>query len=158
MIKQIQIADFERCVYVIRKSFATVAKDFNLNEENFPNHTSFIKIDRLKYNWDNGYLMFGYYLNDDIIGYVSLSKNDDNIYELHNLAVLPEYRHNNYGKELLDFCRAKVKELGGNKIILDFIEENVRLKNWYAKNGFVHTGTTKFEHKPFISGFMEMKI
>jgi len=29
---------------------------------------------------------------------MSLSKEDDFIYELHNLAVLPEYRHNGFGK------------------------------------------------------------
>jgi hypothetical protein len=29
------------------------------------------------------------------------------------------------------------------------------LKDWYADNGFVHTGAKKFEHQPFTAGFME---
>lgn len=158
MIKQVQLSDLEKCAAVIRESFATVAKEFNLTKENCPRHTSFMTAENLQYHWDSGYLMHGYYLNGDIIGYVALSKKDGDTYELHNLAVLPEYRHCGYGKELLDFCKAKVKELGGNKLILDMINENVRLKNWYASNGFIHTGTTKFDHKPFVTGFMEMKI
>ena len=158
MIKQIQITDIERCVFVIRESFSTVAKEFNLTKENCPNHTSFMKAEKLQEHCDSGYLMYGYCLDENIVGYVSLSKQDNNAYELHNLAVLPEYRHFGYGKELLEFCKDKAKELGGDKILLDMIEENVRLKSWYAANGFVHTGIKKFENKPFITGFMELKI
>ena len=135
------------------------AKEFDLTEENCPRHTSFIKIDRLKYHWDNGYLMYGYFLNGVIIGYVSLSKEKDNAFELHNLAVLPEYRHKGYGKELIDFCKTKVKESGGSKIFIGIIDENTVLKNWYAENGFVHTGTEKFDQFPTITvGYMECEI
>lgn len=34
-------------------------------------------------------------------------------------------------------------------------EENTILKTWYAANGFVHTGTKKFKHLPFTTGYME---
>lgn len=158
MIRQIQISELEQCLSVIRESFATVANEFNWTEENCPHHPTFMKIEKLQNNWDNGYLMYGYYLNDDIIGYVSLSKVGDTMYELHKLAILPEYRHNNYGKQLLDFCINKAKELGGNKIVLDIIEENTKLKNWYAAKGFVHTGVKKFNVFPFTIGYMELKI
>ena len=156
MIKQIQISDLERCVYVIRESFMTVAKEFNITEEIWPTHVSFTKMEKLQYHWDSGFLMYGYYLNDVIIGYVALDKKDENTYALRNLAVLPDYRHLGYGKELIAFCVNKVKELGGNRIILSIIEENVRLKNWYLQNGFTHTGAKKWEY--FTEGFMEMKI
>ena len=158
MIKQIQISDLERCLFVIRESFATVAKNFDITEENFPDFRSFMKIEKMQYYWDNGFLMYGYYLNNDIIGYVSLIKKDESTYELNNLAVLPEYRHKGFGKELVEFCKNKVKEIGGNKIILGMIEENTRLKNWYMQNGFAHTGTKKFDRFPFTAGFMECEI
>ncbi len=62
--------------------------------------------------------------------------------KLNRLSVLPSWRHIGLRqKKLLDFCKEKVRELRGNKIILDLIEENTVLKNWYAANGFVHTGT-----------------
>ena len=104
-------------------------------------------------NW--GWHMFALFSGDKIIGYVSLSKEDDNTFELHNLAVLPELRHNGYGKMLLDYAKDKVKSLGGSKIKIGIIEESTILKNWYIANGFVHTGMKKFDHLPFTSGYLE---
>lgn len=158
MIKQIEYKDVDRCVQVIRESFASVAKEFNFTEQNCPTHTSFIKSEKLIWQYNNGFFMFAYFIANQIIGYVSLSKKEEKTYELHNLAILPEYRHTGYGKELLDFCKAKTKNFGGEKIFIGIVEENTRLKDWYAAYGFEHTGTKKFEHLPFIVGFMELKI
>jgi ribosomal protein S18 acetylase RimI-like enzyme len=102
-----------------------------------------------------GWLMYGFYDNKRLVGYVSLSNKEDGVYEMHSLAVLPEYRRKGYGKQLLDFCKAKVKELGGYKITIGITEENTALKNWYAVNGFVHTNTKTFVHLPFTVGSME---
>jgi len=158
MIKQIQHCDLERCVSVIRKSFSDVAKEFGLTKENCPTHTSFITIQNLQYHWDNGFLMFGYYLDNNIIGYVSLENKDNGVFKLHNLGVLPEHRHKGYGKQLLDFCKMKVKESNGNRITIGIIEENTVLKNWYAANGFVHICTKLFDHLPFTAGYMECEV
>ena len=160
MIKQIEYTDIERCAEVIRESFSTVAEEFGLNEQNCPTHTSFTKPENLIWDYNNGYLMFAYFLGEKIIGYVSLSHsdNDKKAYKLRNLAVLPQYRHAGYGRELVDFCKEKVKSFGGEKIDIGIIEENTRLKDWYAAYGFVHTGTKKFEQFPFTVGFMELEI
>lgn len=77
---------------------------------------------------------------------------------MNNLSVLPEFRHKGYGKELLDICKSKVKELGANKITIGIIEENTKLKEWYTAYGFIHTGTRKFGHLPFTVGFMELNV
>ena len=155
-IRQTQLA---LAAETIRTSFATVAKDFGLTEENCPTHTSFSATpERLQNHFDWGWLMFGLYDDGRLVGYVSLSKESDGIYELHNLAVLPEHRHRGCGRMLLDFCKAKVKELGGYKIILSIIEENATLKNWYIANGFTHTGMKYFKHLPFMVGYMEWEM
>ena len=101
--------------------------------------------------------MYGLYAGKKIIGYMSLSKQDDNTYELHNLAILPEYRHNGFGKQMLDFAKETVKSLGGIKIKIGIIEESTILKNWYIANGFESVGTKKFDHLPFTSGYLEWK-
>jgi ribosomal protein S18 acetylase RimI-like enzyme len=100
---------------------------------------------------------FGYECNGEIFGFVSLHDMGSGVFELNNLAVLPAWRHIGYGKKLLDFCKTKVIELGGNKITIGIVEENTVLKNWYAANGFEHTGTRKFPHQPFTAGFMEWR-
>jgi len=139
---------------VIRTSFATVAAEFGLTEQNCPNHTSFITAGTLHSQFELGWLMYGLYKDKRLVGYVSLSNENDGVYEMHNLAILPEYRRRGYGKQLIDFCKGKVKELGGHKIDIGIIDENITLKNGYAANGFVHTGTETFTHLPFTAGFM----
>ena len=161
MIKQLDVSEFQNAAEVIRKSFATVAEEFGFNEQTFPTFTGFVTTtERLQNQAEWGWLMYGFYDNGLLAGYVSISeiKDTDNVYELHNLAVLPEYRHKGYGKQLLDYCKAKVKEFGGVKINIGITEENTVLKKWYAANGFIHTGTKKFDHMPITVGFMEWEV
>ena len=58
---------------------------------------------------------------------------------------------------LLNHAADTVKSLGGKIIKIGIIEENTVLKKWYIANGFVHTGTKKFEHLPFTSGYLEWR-
>ncbi len=140
---------------VIRQSFATVAREFGLTRENCPTHTSFITDDSLIAKLKEGYFPFGYFADGNLVGFVSLTDTGNGVFELNNLAVLPDCRRLGYGRELLDYCKERVRALGGNKITIGIMEENTVLKNWYAANGFVHTGTKKFNHLPFTAGFME---
>lgn len=157
IIKSIYCADLLSALSVIHRSFATVATEFGLTCENCPKHTSFIPLEFLQMQLNWGWAMFGLYDMEELVGYSSLSKENENIYELHNLAVPQEYRHNGYGKILLDYAKEKVREYGGQKIKIGIIEDNTVLKSWYAANGFVHTGTRKFDHLPFTVGFMEWR-
>lgn len=158
MIRKIDASEIAECVSVIRKSFATVAKEFGITETNCPSHTSFIKAEKLQMQYDNGQLMFACTDNLKIVGYFSLASKGDGNYELDNLSVLPEYRHKGYGKEMIIFAVKKARDLGGGKISIGIIEENTQLKNWYCNFGFKHTGTRKFEQLPFTVGFMEIEL
>ena len=167
VIKQLQLSYLPEAVEVIRTSFATVARDLGLTEQNCPKYVGYVtSTERLTTQHSWGWRMYGLYDIDKLIGYVSVSEvmqtSDSSeagkVFEIHNLAVLPEYRHNSHGKRLLDFCVDKIAELGGTKVIISIIEENTVLKNWYTAYGFVHTGTKKYEHLPFTSGYMELMI
>ena len=155
MIHKIEYDDLPLAAAVIRESFATVAAEFGITRQNGANHTAFLTVDKLQNHFHWGWQMYGYYHENMLVGYVSLSKESDTIYELHNFAVLPAHRRNGYGKMLLDFCKTQVLKWGCNQIHLSMIEENTRIKNFYSANGFVHVGTKKFEHLPFVSGYME---
>jgi ribosomal protein S18 acetylase RimI-like enzyme len=143
---------------IIRKSFATVARDFGWTKEIAPTFTAFVTNEKLVEKIKDGYYTFGLYVGEKIFGFVSLTDIDNGTYELNHLAVLPEWRHYGYGKKMLDFCKDKVRELGGNRITIGIVEENIVLKNWYITNGFVHTGIKKFDWQPFTAGFMEWKV
>ncbi len=157
MIYEVEKHELNECLDVIHQSFRTVADQFNLTMENCPKHTSFIPLSFLETQMNWGWNMFALYAGKKIIGYVSLSKEKDNTFELHNLSVLPEYRHKGFGKQLLDFAKEKVLSLGGSTIKIGIIEESDVLKNWYISNGFVRTGTKKYDHLPFTSGYLEWK-
>lgn len=146
------------CLEVIHRSFKTVAEEFGLTPENCPKHTSFMPIYFLTTQMDWGWHMFGLYHEGQLVGYMSLSKESDTVYELHNLAVLPEYRHKGFGKKMLDFAKETVQSLGGHTIKIGIIEESTILKNWYESNGFVHIGTKQFDHLPFTSGYLECRL
>jgi ribosomal protein S18 acetylase RimI-like enzyme len=143
---------------VIHKSFRTVAEEFSLTMENCPKHTSFMPIYFLTTQMDWGWHMFGLIHEGKPIGYMSLSREGETVYELHNLAVLPEYRHSGFGKQLLDHAKETVKSLNGDVIKIGIIEESTILKNWYISHGFVHTGIKKFDHLPFTSGYLEYRL
>ena len=143
---------------VIHRSFKTVADEFGLTPENCPKHTSFMPIYFLTTQMEWGWHMFGMVQDGNAIGYMSLSKEGDSVYELHNLAVLPEFRHQGFGKAMLDHAKETVLQLGGSTIKIGIIEESTILKDWYIANGFVHTGTKKFDHLPFTSGYLECHL
>ena len=155
MIREVTKNDLNECLEVIHQSFSTVAEQFGLTKENCPKHTSFIPLSFLETQMNWGWHMFALCSGENIIGYMSLSQESDDVFELHNLAVLPEFRHKGYGKMLLDYAKDKVKSLGGAKIKIGIIEESTVLKKWYMQNGFAHTGTKKFDHLPFTSGYLE---
>jgi len=159
MIKPLEPSDLPRAAEVVRASFATVAEEFGLTEENCPRHTAFATTaERLQGFLAAGALMYGLFEEGRLVGYVALTKNGRREFEIHNLAVLSAYRHKGYGKQLLDFCKETAGERKSKRIVLSIIEENTVLKDWYAANGFVPTGTKKSDFFPFTSGYMEYTI
>ena len=157
MISKIAKKDLPQCLEVIHQSFKTVADEFGLTKENCPKHTSFIPLCFLETQMGWGWHMYGLYEGEKMIGYMSLSKETEEIYEMHNLAVLPAHRHNGFGRQMLDYAKEAVRSLGGTKIKIGIIEESTVLKNWYIANGFEPVGTKKFDHLPFTSGYLEWK-
>ena len=157
-IAKVTASELPECLEVIHQSFRTVAEEFGLTRENCPKHTSFIPLYYLESQMEWGWHMYALHRGDKIIGYMSLSKEEGDGYELHNLAVLPNYRHEGCGKLLLDHAKEVVKSLGGKLIKIGIMEENTVLKQWYIANGFVHTGTKKFDHLPFLCGYLEMNV
>ena len=138
----------------------TVADEFGFTAENAPRFTAFaISEDRIRYQLENEQrLMIAYYDIGKIIGYYSLLIQDNGQCELNNLCVLPDHRHNGVETTLLDDAFDRAKKRGCERINIGIVEENRILRKWYEKNGFVHTGTQKFDFFPFTCGYMEKKL
>ncbi|MCL2004267.1 MAG: GNAT family N-acetyltransferase [Oscillospiraceae bacterium] len=155
MIKQLTRSDLSVAAEVVRISFATVAEAFGLTEQNCPRHPAFaVTEERLQGFFGKSCRMYGLFEDGKMVGYTALSDQGDGVYGIHNLAVLPGYRHKGYGKRLLDVCKRQVMASNGVNIKIEIIEDNTMLKDWYLANGFRALGTERIEQLPFLVGFL----
>lgn len=160
MIRKVEQKDIKECVDVIVKSFMTVADEFGFTIENASRFTAFATTeDRLNWHMEGEHRPMYVYIEDDIIvGYYSLLLQENEACELNNVCVLSEYRHKGIGEKLMKHAFITATELGCKKINIGIVEENTVLKEWYASQGFKHTGTRKFDFFPFTCGYMEKTI
>lgn len=160
MIRKVQREDIPECVKVIRKSFQTVADEFGLTEENAPRFTAFATTEeRLFQHFDNEHRPMYIFCNKNkICGYYSLLIQSSSECELNNLAVLPEYRHQKIGTDLLEHSIKTAKQMGLTTMNIGIVEENTLLKKWYEQNNAIHIGTQKFDFFPFTCGYMKINL
>jgi len=159
MIKPISKSDLPDCLNVFHRGYETVAVEFGLTEENCPDRgRASLPMEKLASEFESGTAMFGCYVGDEMVGYLGMKMMGAGVCGLDDIIVLPEYRHNGYGKELLDFCKRRAKEFGAGKIRLGMIDDNKRLRKWYEDNGFVNVGYKKYEGAPFTVGKMECTL
>lgn len=160
MIREIKENEIKDSVNVIRQSFQSVADEFGFTEENAPRFTAFATDEAKVLVWKNEQHrpMFGYFENDDLVGYYNLAFASDGECELGSLCVLPDKRHSGIGEALLEDAVSRAKELGFVKMKLSIVEENKVLRKWYEDHGFVHTGTVKYDFFPFTCGYMEKDL
>jgi len=159
MIRQLGRDELCEAARLIRLSFHTVADEFGFTEENAPRFTAFVvSEERLQRQYDEGRPMFGWFEDGEMVGFYSLAVLGNARLELNNLAVHPQYRHRQIGRQLVAHAVSEATRLGCGSIEIGIVEENVRLRKWYEELGFIHTGTKKFDFFPFTCGYMEMHI
>ncbi len=157
-IKEIKtVTQLESSLEVIRTSFGTVAREMNLRQENAPSHPSFSTMERLR-DFHKRASFYGLYDDKNQVGFVAVEKGEGGVYYMDRLAVLPEFRHRGYGRQLVEFALDAAKRDGGKKVALGMIDKQKILKDWYKSLGFRETGTRQFEHLPFVVCFMEIDL
>ena len=156
MIEKMERDDLKECADVIRRSFRTVADQFGFTEENTPGFTAFsvTQEELLRQTEQEQRIMYGYREDGRIIGFYALSLHGEAECELHNLCVLPEYRHKEIGRKMLEHAFFTARQNRCTKMHIGIVEENRTLRRWYEQFGFIHTGTEKFDFFPFTCGYM----
>ena len=160
MIREVKREEIPECVRVIRCSHQTVADEFSFTPDNAPRYVAFATDEnRLIWHMDKEHrLMFLDEESGVIRGYYSLLLKKDGECELGNLSVLPEYRHQGIGSELLKHAMDTARKQNCRIMRLSIVEENTVLRRWYERNGAVHTGTEKFDFFPFTCGYMMIQL
>jgi diamine N-acetyltransferase len=161
MIEQIiNNEDLIKSHEILLKSFAPIAEEFGLTSENCPSNAAFMKFDTLISMKNKGLELYKLSENKKQVGFVAIEKapKDKDTYYIEKLAVLPEYRHKGYGKQLVDFAISKIKEKGAKTISIGLMNNHIKLKNWYKRLGFIQTEIKEFSYLPFNVSFMKMNL
>ena len=160
MIREVRREEIPECVRVIRRSHQTVADQFGLTSENTPRYVAFATDEnRLIWHMDHEHRLMFLEEQDGVVrGYYSLLMKQDGECELSNLSVLPEHRHQGIGTALLKHSMETARKQNCRTMRLSIVEENVVLRQWYERNGAVHTGTEKYDFFPFTCGYMKILL
>jgi GNAT superfamily N-acetyltransferase len=148
----------EPSVDIIRKSFAAVAGEMGITEQNAPRFTAFITLPGLEETRQQGGVFWGLFNGGSQVGFVAVEKEKDGKYWMKRLAVLPEYRHGGSGKALVDTVIDYVRSLGEKKLYIGMVNEETVLKNWYLDMGFKESSVIKPPELPFSVAFMELEL
>lgn len=140
-------------IQVIRESFLTVAREFNLTTKNAPTNPAFIEIRHLHKMREKGIAMFSVLCENIQIGFVAVEKNEEGFY-MERLAVLPEYRHKGYGRRMVEFVTDYIAEQGGDTVLIGVNGSHEIVKAWYQRLGFVEFNSKHFTHIPFPVCYM----
>ena len=154
----IGIDDSRLITDILNRSFMTVAMQFNFTKENAPHFVAFIGPDVIENNLKNGLKMYGYSLNDTIIGCAGYSHHKDSAYFIERLAVLPEHRHMGVGRKLMEFAEGKIKEHGGTMAEVHVVDINTILIEWYKKLGYKEIRVDEIKSLPFNSCVMNKEL
>jgi len=151
--------DLDNLLFVIQESFMTVVKELNLTKENAPTNPAFLTMEKLLESIEKKVDFYIAFNNNEMCGSVGIQPGkEEGEYYIERLAVLPEYRHNQYGKKLLDKAIEEIIMRKGKYISIGIINENIKLKKWYLDYGFIENGTRRFEHLPFTVCFMGIDL
>ena len=143
---------------LVSECFRDVAERFGLTLENCPKHPSHYTDEWVEKDLARG--VNYYVLENDVmaLGCVAIEKAGADLCYLERLGVLPEARRNGHGRALADHVISQAKRFGAKQISIGIIADDVELKRWYLKLGFVEGETKEFEHLPFLVLFMTFAL
>ena len=138
----------------IRRSFADVARRFDLNRENCPKHPSNCETAWVASAMDKGVFYFMMEADGRPCGCVALEPTEEGVCYLERLAVLPEFRGAGRGRALVEHVIQEARSLGAERVEIGIIAAQAELQAWYEKLGFIVSGRRRFDHLPFEVTFM----
>lgn len=161
MIKKVaKEDDFYVLASLLNDSFITVANEFGITKENCPFHNAFLNGENLKNKLIPIREFYTLLVKEKPVGFIVIEKSEkeEGTFYIEKLAVHPDYRHQGYGIQLMEFATYRIKELGGKRISVGLIDAHSSLKTWYANQGYKETGTKVFDHLPFTVCFMDRNL
>ena len=124
MIKCIDKVQLPECLDVIKRSYEDIAVTFGMTESNCPYRgRNCLPYQVFEKEFDDGHLMYGYFDNDKIVGFLSLQRKEQELY-IQDIAIIPEYQNKGYGSELMQFAKEQAEKMSCSKIVLGIVHDN----------------------------------
>lgn len=158
MIESIRREQLPICLDILSRSYENTAVTFGMTEDNCPYRgRTRLPLQVFEKEYDEGYLMYGYMHNSQIVGFLSMQLKENELC-IQDIAVLPEYQNGGFGSELFLFAKETAQRLHCSKITLGMVYDNTVLRNWYHKLGFKTVNMIRFEKVNYIVGMMELSV
>ncbi len=134
--------ELKETLEIIIKTYKDRDEKMNLSNENNHRHSN-MTYEELKERFDKGIKMYGYYNEGKLIAFLALEHKECEI-KIRDIVVLPEYQNKGIGKVLINFAKEQTVKNEKSRLVLRFIYDNKKLKEWYEKNGFKVTQILEF--------------
>ena len=157
-INKATVQDIDSICLIVRESNKEVANKFAINFENCPNHPSFYNKDRVLADFKRNEEYYLFKQADVYVGCIAFENPRPGIVYLNRLSVLPKYRRNGIGENLVRFILDYAKEKKAKRVSIGIINEHINLKNWYLGLGFVEGEKKRFSHLPFDVCYMSYAL
>ncbi len=158
IIESLTLRDLPECLETIHRAFLPNCERYGFTKENYPGCAAFMTLDELVSEKNGGTHIYAIRIDGVIAGCVMLKRTSEDIYSFRRFAVLPEYRHLGFGKQLVAHCKSKAREYGGKKLQLLMVYQNEPLRALYESYGFTLVKTGCDDEHPFEYGIYEMKV
>ena len=122
---------------LISEAFADQAERFGLDGRNALRHPSNCRPDWIFRDLNRGVVYYVLEHNDTPAGAVALEQISSEVYALDHLAVSPEFRRQGFGAMLVRHSLTEAQRLSAKRIHADVMVEDLDLKAWFEKLGFV---------------------
>ena len=143
---------------LICRAYSDVAEQFGLSAETCPSHPAFTTVDDQKRAMARGVRYFLLEDDDGPVGCVALDSRNIEEAWLARLSVLPEKRHQGYGRALVAHVVSEAREQSLPGIHIGVTAEHEDLVKWYEQLGFVRGERKEYEHLPFEVLLMRLQM
>jgi GNAT superfamily N-acetyltransferase len=143
---------------LIRQSYSDVALRFGLTPANCPAHPSNCTASWVQHDLSRGVTYYILETKGVPVGCAALELAEQDLAYLERLSVLPPYRRNGFGRRLAEHVIAAARRRGAGQVGIGIIADQIELKQWYRRIGFVHGETRTFEHLPFAVCLMSFDL
>ena len=150
--------DIDDLARLIRRSYADVARRFNLTPQNCPKHPSNCSRKWIETDRQRGVRYYLLTVEGAAVGCAGVEQASSSTCYLERLAVLPEHRNRGYGTRLVHHALNQVRELGASTMGIGIIAADTGLKDFYKALGFKEGKTKTFPHLPFAMAFLNVLV